>query len=152
MKKKLLIPVILLLGHSAVAQNTDRLLNEYYSIKDALVNSDAGAASAAITALQQTVKAENHFAQKEVLAGTVDKLAKSKAIEKQRAAFNDVSAILWKIVQDSDKVSETVYYQYCPMKKAYWLSEAPAIKNPYYGSAMLTCGKVTEIKNNGVQE
>ncbi|RYF82932.1 MAG: DUF3347 domain-containing protein, partial [Chitinophagaceae bacterium] len=33
---------------------------------------------------------------------------------------------------------------YCPMKKALWLSNEKAIKNPYYGSAMLTCGKVTE--------
>jgi len=152
MKKKLLIPVILLLGYSAAAQNTDKLLNEYYSIKGALVNSDARATSAAIAALQQTVKAENAFSQKDALAGVVDKLAKAKAIEKQRAAFNDVSTILWKIVQGSDKISETVYYQYCPMKKAYWLSEAPAIKNPYYGSAMLTCGNIADIKNNGGQE
>jgi HPt (histidine-containing phosphotransfer) domain-containing protein len=150
--KKLLLPVILLLGYSAFAQNTDRLLNEYYSIKGALVNSDARAASAAIAALQQTVKADNAFTQKEALSGAVDKLAKAKAIEKQRAAFNDVSTILWKIIQSSDEVSETVYYQYCPMKKAYWLSEAPAIKNPYYGSAMLTCGKVAETRNNVGQE
>ena len=150
--KKLLLPVILLLGYSAFAQNTDKLLNEYYSIKGALVNSDARAASAAIAALQQTVKADNAFTQKEALSGAVDKLAKAKAIEKQRAAFNDVSTILWKIVQDSDKVNGTVYYQYCPMKKAYWLSEAPAIKNPYYGSAMLTCGKIAKTKNNGGQE
>jgi hypothetical protein len=152
MKKKLLIPIILLLGYSAFSQNTDKLLNEYYSVKDALVNSNAAAASTAITTLQQTVKADNAFTQKEALSGAVDKLAKAKAIEKQRAAFNDVSTILWKIVQDSDKVNGTVYYQYCPMKKAYWLSEAPAIKNPYYGSAMLTCGKVAETRNNGVQE
>ena len=25
-----------------------------------------------------------------------------------------------------------------------WLSEEQAIKNPYYGSSMLTCGKITE--------
>ena len=152
MVKKLLIPFILLMGHSVFAQNTDKLLEEYYSVKDALVKSDAGAAAAAIADLQQTVKAENPFAQKEALAGAIDRLTKSKAIEKQRAAFNDVSTILWKIVQDSDKVSKTVYYQYCPMKKAYWLSEAPVIKNPYYGSAMLTCGKTAETRNNGAQE
>jgi hypothetical protein len=29
------------------------------------------------------------------------------------------------------------------MKKASWLSSEAAIKNPYFGSAMLTCGKVT---------
>jgi hypothetical protein len=26
----------------------------------------------------------------------------------------------------------------------YWLSSEAVIKNPYYGKAMLTCGKVTE--------
>jgi hypothetical protein len=31
------------------------------------------------------------------------------------------------------------------MKKASWLSNDKAIKNPYYGSAMLTCGNVKTI-------
>jgi hypothetical protein len=30
------------------------------------------------------------------------------------------------------------------MKKAYWISEEKGIENPYYGTGMLTCGKVTE--------
>jgi hypothetical protein len=30
------------------------------------------------------------------------------------------------------------------MKKSYWLSADEAIKNPYYGNMMLTCGKVSE--------
>jgi hypothetical protein len=30
------------------------------------------------------------------------------------------------------------------MIKTHWLSSEKAIKNPYYGSAMLTCGEVTE--------
>ena len=37
-----------------------------------------------------------------------------------------------------------VYKAYCPMKKAYWLSAEKEIKNPYYGSAMLSCGSVME--------
>jgi hypothetical protein len=40
--------------------------------------------------------------------------------------------------------TSTLYQQYCPMKKAYWLSETPTIKNPYYGKEMPTCGKTTE--------
>jgi hypothetical protein len=43
---------------------------------------------------------------------------------------------------------ERIYANYCPMynddKGAIWLSETEEIKNPYYGSVMLTCGKVTE--------
>ncbi|RYF87461.1 MAG: DUF3347 domain-containing protein, partial [Chitinophagaceae bacterium] len=40
--------------------------------------------------------------------------------------------------------SQPIYLQYCPMKKASWLSSEKQIRNPYYGSSMLTCGEVTE--------
>jgi hypothetical protein len=46
------------------------------------------------------------------------------------------------------KLETPVYYQFCPMAKggkgANWLSKESAIKNPYYGAQMLTCGKVVE--------
>ena len=45
----------------------------------------------------------------------------------------------------------TLYQAYCPMynnnKGAQWLSASKEIKNPYYGSKMMTCGEVQkEIK------
>lgn len=46
------------------------------------------------------------------------------------------------------KQEKPVYYQHCPMankgKGANWLSKENAIKNPYYGSQMLTCGSTVE--------
>jgi len=46
------------------------------------------------------------------------------------------------------KPETPVYYQHCPManggKGANWLSKENAVKNPYYGSQMLTCGKTVE--------
>jgi Protein of unknown function (DUF3347). len=33
------------------------------------------------------------------------------------------------------------------MKKANWLSSEKEIKNPYYGSTMLTCGSVVDTIN-----
>jgi len=33
-------------------------------------------------------------------------------------------------------------------KGANWLSKEEAVKNPYYGSQMLTCGSVQETINN----
>jgi hypothetical protein len=46
------------------------------------------------------------------------------------------------------KVDEPVYVQFCPMANngegANWLSKESAVKNPYYGSMMLTCGSVKE--------
>lgn len=42
--------------------------------------------------------------------------------------------------------TQKVYQDFCPMyndgKGAVWISEAKTIKNPYYGSKMLTCGSV----------
>ncbi|MDR6156648.1 hypothetical protein QF023_000164 [Chryseobacterium sp. SLBN-27] len=42
--------------------------------------------------------------------------------------------------------TQKMYQDFCPMyndgKGAIWISEAKAIKNPYYGSQMLTCGSV----------
>jgi len=44
-------------------------------------------------------------------------------------------------------VKSKVYEMYCPMVKATWLSNHSEIRNPYFGSKMLHCGKVTrEIK------
>lgn len=147
MKKNLLILAILLLGYTAFAQNTNTLLSKYYGVKNALVSSDVRAASEVIIDLQETIRSESSFKQKDELNKAVSKLAIASSLEKQRAVFNDVSTTMWQIIKNTDQVSQPVYYQYCPMKKAYWLSNEEAIKNPYYGSSMLTCGKVAETKN-----
>ena len=147
MKNLILEIAVALFGYSASAQNTSKLLGNYMSVKNALVSGDSKATVQAVTALQESVKAEGDFDQKSALLKATDKMAKESSIEKQRAAFGDLSASMWKVVKKADKVGQPVYYDYCPMKKAYWLSYEKEIKNPYYGSAMLTCGKVTETKN-----
>lgn len=147
MKKYILSITVMLFGASVFAQNTDSLLNNYISIKDALVSSDSKAAGSAIAKLIESINIEKDFSQKAEFQKAVEQLKKAdNNLEKQRASFNDVSIILWNLVKPSDKTTQTVYYQYCPMKKAYWLSMEKDIKNPYYGSSMLTCGKVVETK------
>jgi hypothetical protein len=70
-------------------------------------------------------------------------IAGSKDLAKQRIAFQTLSESVISLAKAS-KPSKPAYIAYCPMKKAYWISAEQAIKNPYYGSTMLTCGKVTE--------
>lgn len=147
MKKIILTLAVMVFGYTAFAQNTNTLLNNYLSVKNALVNGDDKAASQALTIFTQSIKGESSFSQKDALLKAVEKMNGAGNIEKQRATFNDVSNIMWKVVKGTDKLSQPVYYDYCPMKKAYWLSHEKEIKNPYYGSAMLTCGKVVETKN-----
>lgn len=142
MKKLFFAWVVMLSGFSAFAQNTSALLNDYMAVKNALVSSDTQAATEAIAVFYRS--AAGNFAQKDELVKAAEKLNNANGLEKQRASFNDVSVAMWKLVKESGKTGGTVYYQYCPMKKAWWLSKEKEIRNPYYGSSMLTCGKVAE--------
>jgi hypothetical protein len=71
-------------------------------------------------------------------------IAESKDIAKQREFFADFSANFFQLAKTAKLSAQPAYYQYCPMKKAYWLSASSDIKNPYYGKQMLTCGAVKE--------
>ena len=81
-------------------------------------------------------------ASRDALLKDATHISESKDIKHQRehfAPFSDNMIALAKTVKLS---TAPVYQQYCPMKKASWLSNQQGIKNPYYGSAMLTCGSV----------
>ncbi|MEO5891318.1 MAG: DUF3347 domain-containing protein, partial [Ferruginibacter sp.] len=69
-------------------------------------------------------------------------IATGKDLAKQRLAFQTLSDNMITLTK-SGKATGPVYIDYCPMKKAYWLSSEKDIRNPYYGNAMLTCGKIT---------
>ncbi|WP_373523951.1 DUF3347 domain-containing protein [Aquiflexum sp.] len=147
MVKSFLLLSFMVIGYGAHAQNPNSILDHYINVKNALVIGNGHSASAHIESLYNTVKQEENFPQKSELLKSSEKLLKAgDNLDKQRAAFNDVSTAMWDLVKDSDKVHEVVYYQFCPMKKAYWLSYEQDIKNPFYGSSMLTCGKVVDIK------
>lgn len=147
MKKIMLGLVSMLFGFAAAAQNTGELLKDYITVKNALVSSDSEVAGTAASHFYEGVKKEADFALKADLLKAMGKLSKAGSIEKQRSAFNDVSTVMWKLVSGADATDQVVYYQYCPMKKAYWLSEEKEIENPYYGASMLNCGNVVERKN-----
>ncbi|MDF3079135.1 MAG: Protein of uncharacterized function [Sphingobacteriaceae bacterium] len=146
MKKLVFALAVMLFSYSAFAQNTKKHLSSYLAVKNALVSGDSKAASQAVITLQQSIKEDASFAEKETLLKSLSEMAKAGNIAGQRAVFNDVSTNIWKVIKSSDAVVEPIYYQYCPMKKAYWLSSEKQIKNPYYGSAMLACGSVVETK------
>lgn len=124
------------------------LLAHYYSVKDALV---AGKADLAAKHAAEFVKAAGSAdakslpdANRALLLKDASAIAGAKELKKQRelfSAFSENMAALAKVAKLGDG---TIYKAYCPMKKAGWLSKDPGIKNPYYGSAMLTCGKVVE--------
>jgi len=135
----------------SAAQNisqTPQLLNSYLDIKNALV---AGNAITASGKAVEFVKALNGIDAKIINEATRDALLKdaghiseNKNIKQQRDIFASFSLKMYSLAKTIKLSEQPLYYTYCPMKKMHWLSSEAAIKNPYFGSAMLACGKVEE--------
>lgn len=126
----------------------------YFTVKDALIKSDAKLTSAkakdlltAITAVKMDkLKTDEHTAWMKVmkkLTADAKSISTSSDLKKQRETFKSLSKSTYELIKVS-KSSQVVYKQYCPMADADWLSKEKAVKNPYYGSSMLTCGNVVE--------
>jgi hypothetical protein len=154
--KKILLSLILVLSIAAVkAQNAavDKITTSYIGVKNALVGSNAALAktrSAELLATLSTPVKGLQPAQQKLLGTYLDKLkfdsrhiSETAAIDHQREHFESLSKNMYSLLSGLKLNSTTVYQQYCPMKKAAWLSESEDIRNPYYGDDMLDCGKVT---------
>lgn len=129
----------------------------YFDLKDALVKSDATLAAInaaillkAINAIKIEALGDNYMAYMKVekdLKLDAEHIGESKDITHQRDHFTSLSKNMYELLKMA-KANTTVYYQHCPMyndgKGANWLSKEAVVKNPYYGSMMLSCGKVQE--------
>lgn len=135
-----------------------KVYEQYFALKDALVKDDGITASAKATALVKAIKAidmkamasEEHSAWMKAegdLLMHAEHISETKDIAHQREHFSILSSSMYSLIKVF-KLDETVYLQHCPMyndgKGADWLSKENAVKNPYYGSSMLSCGKTTE--------
>jgi len=133
-------------GHNMAAMGIGPVLTSYYKVKNAMVASDAKTtASEAKTlsaALKKAGKMVGADAQK-----AADAIAKASNIDEQRAQLGTLTAAVYAAAKTT-KSGSPVYYDFCPMandnKGGYWLSEKKEIANPYFGDAMLKCGKVKE--------
>jgi len=121
--------------------------SQYIQLKTALVNSDVAATSKASDDLMTAFA--NVGVAPEVLQATQD-LFESTDIEAQRKSFVVVTTSVEKMLEGAI-TSGSIYKQFCPMAfgntGGYWLSNSKDIYNPFFGDAMLKCGRVDqEIK------
>jgi Protein of unknown function (DUF3347) len=134
------------------------VFDNYFTVKDALVKTDAPTAKANATALltvlnavkMESLKMDEHMVWMKIekdLKMDAQHISESKEIDHQRDHFISLSKNMIDLIK-ATKPSGKIYLQHCPMandgKGADWLSKENAIKNPYYGSMMLTCGKTVE--------
>lgn len=134
------------------------VFDAYFLVKDALVKTDGGTASAKAKELLLSLNAvqmdelamDVHMVWMKVmkdLSADAKAISETQDVKKQRALFMFLSKNMHDLVKVA-KYEVPVYYQLCPManggKGANWLSKEDSVKNPYYGSQMMTCGKTIE--------
>lgn len=136
----------------------EAILSDYINLKDALVADDTKNAAQAGTKLVASLKAFDIGSytkeQQEELTDIIEDatehaehIAKS-AIDHQREHFKTLSNDITDLVAITG-TKNTLYEQFCPMYDggSSWLSSSDQVRNPYYGSKMLKCGKVQKEIN-----
>lgn len=132
----------------------EAVYTNYFLLKDALVKTDASTAATKATEMLVTLEAvqmdklpmDVHMVWMKVMKSLIadtKEIASNTDVKKQRTFFKTVSTNMYDLMKVSKSETPT-YYQYCPMVKANWLSKETAVKNPYYGASMLTCGSTVE--------
>jgi copper chaperone CopZ len=134
------------------------VFDNYFVVKDAMISSDGNATSIAskelFTAISNVImeklEMDVHVVWMKVLnqiKEDSEHIADTKDIKHQREHFTTLSKDIYALLKVA-KYDVPVYFQFCPMyndgKGANWLSKENTIKNPYYGSMMLSCGKTVE--------
>ncbi len=136
-------------------QNSDaqKVLADYMILKDALVNDDNAKAKNLGNVLAKSLKSfdASNFSSnekselKDIMEDAIEHAEhiSESDIKHQREHFK----VLSKDVTDMLAITGTqvkIYEQFCPMYDGgtAWLSTKEEVRNPYYGSKMLKCGKV----------
>lgn len=142
------------------AASIKEMVDHYLHIKNALTNDNAGEAAAGGKAMESAMgkmdKSLLTAEQKKVFDDIADDLKEhaehiaknGDKIKHQRDHFSMMSEDVYDLAK-AFGAGRTLYHDHCPMAKdnqgAMWMSEMKEVKNPYFGSKMLTCGTVEEI-------
>lgn len=143
-----------------VAASIKEIIDHYLHIKNALANDNSSEAAnggkAMTDALNKLDKSLLTAEQKKTydeleadLKEHAEHIGKNgDNIKHQRSHFVSMSESVYDLAKAFGG-GRPLYHDHCPMARdnqgAMWLSETKEVKNPYFGSEMLTCGTVEEV-------
>ena len=143
----------MLMVRAQSSNSIDKITSAYFGLKNALATGSGAAAENSARTLMEALSAPDKLGadQQKVFNTYAEKLkfdtrhiSETTDIAHQREHFESLSKNLYEVLKGIKMNTAAIYMQYCPMKKAYWLSESAVIKNPYYSDkSMATCGKTT---------
>jgi len=163
------IPLAINKNSGSFNNSFSKMMNDYYSLRDALVNWDTAAANSAALNLKGSTDRLNikELKADSTIVGTAENLASSMSsetvgmigettIEQKRRAFNELTDELYNLIRTVRYDGEVIYHIKCPMafndsSEGYWLSNSSAVVNPYLGrkhpsykDKMLGCGEIVD--------
>lgn len=133
--------------------SSEIILEDYFNLKNALVQDDNNKAQKLGGALAKSLGNLNRSAYTESQQVTLTDIIEDAIEHSEHISESDIAhqrehfKILSKDITDMIAITgseNTLYEQFCPMYDGgtAWLSKNEAVLNPYYGSSMLKCGKV----------
>ncbi len=134
------------------------LAQAYLKLKVAFVKTDAQSAAHFAQAFKEQLtqvdmklmKGDAHqywMKQLKAMDAHAQKIAEQNDIKKQRIQFQFLSDAMINTLKAFGSI-EPLYVEHCPMafdgEGADWISSESVIRNPYFGSEMMTCGSVVD--------
>lgn len=113
------------------------IVNSYLEAHAALANDKVEGVKAPAAAM--AAEAEKMGPSGASIAKAARALERAKDLKTAREAFSPLSDAVIAAAKAANLPD--VKIAYCPMAKGSWLQKDSTIKNPYYGSQMLTCGE-----------
>ena len=143
---------------TAVSEPWRMAVLDYVALKNAFVASDLTTAKVKANDLAQRLGAADMSA---MGAGhdawmsaavpvqrSAEAIASAATLDAARASFEQLTTPMVAAVKTLGDGGQDLFVQYCPMAfdnaGASWVATEREVRNPYFGDAMLSCGKVTE--------
>lgn len=126
--------------------NTAGLVEPYLTLTAAYAADKTSDGAASQLAREAQALAEKSAEGVHTQVAPIVELAKQlagKDLKAQREIFKSLSGKVIDFLGQHPPTDKKLFVVHCPMAKADWLSPVAEVVNPYYGSAMLTCGTVT---------
>ncbi|HTL08368.1 MAG TPA: DUF3347 domain-containing protein [Chitinophagaceae bacterium] len=149
----------------------EKILNNYFALRDAITDYDTVKANAAARQLAmdadslktEEIKGDSTGTLQQVakdfagtISGSAQGLVGEQDLTKKKREFQLISEGLYNLVRTVKYDKQKLYHQHCPMafndeEEAWWISNSNQIVNPYLGNkhpkykaSMQSCGDITD--------
>ncbi|MCB9780331.1 MAG: DUF3347 domain-containing protein [Alphaproteobacteria bacterium] len=124
------------------------VVGAYVALAEKLAADDEPASQLAVDGLVKAAETASIDPSLGERPGAIAKAARdlqAKDIATIRAGLDTLSVDVIVLAREQTGGSQKLSSAFCPMAPGHWLQRGGAIRNPYYGAEMLTCGTLENV-------